>query len=518
MTRRYGIWTAVSTKLQSTEDRHSLPIQERDGQAFADADGGTVVDVMRVPGHSRRIKDFNLLKERALKKGIDAFARLEQHWIDRDIDVLWVRSGDRFARTQSLHSRITEELIDAGILIYAQDDGGWVDKSNYRYWIAMSGAKAAGSVDNLVLMASRTKDRKAALGLYVNSAPAWSHKAVRNDVGRITAIVPDPAKRLIIEDAARLLLEGVSWMQMETELFERFGHGKNGKPFSSSTFHRLFHNPVFWGNNARRWYSQGTEHKRRVDLWVFDSSFPPPAETLIYYNTHEAALTGELAEQVKAELRRRRTAVRGSSRPHRTHKFAGLLLCGYCDHPLASAKNGSHHWSWRCETRYRERQVGQCRGQHVRDEYVQEWLDNRLRLMVARRTPDVFEDMGMVNAQGPDAATLKAHIADVNAKARRLIAKQASADASLAALYDEQIQQCADELKALQTRLQQLDRQSSDAARQQRAVALATLKTEQDIDMLWTLPEVEINRFLHRLLSGRRLVFFEREVRRVIEE
>lgn len=517
MPERWAIWTAVSTKVQSREDRHSLPIQERDGKTFVEDAGGVVVDVMRVPGHSRRYKDFNLLSQAAQRKGIDAFTKLEQHWKAKDLDHIWVRGGDRFARTQSLHARIVEELIDAGITIYAQDDGGWVDKSNYRYWIAMSGAKAAGHVDTLVMAGKRTKDSKAALGLLVNAKPLWSHKVMRNDLGKITALVPDRSKALIIEDAARLVVEGVGWTRLEAQLTERFGHTNGGRKFRSGFFYRLFHNPTFWGHAARRWNDAHTPNGQRTDLWVFDPTIPPPEGALIYYNVYAPALDGDLAAQLQAELRRRRSAIRGSARPNSAHRFAGLLVCGHCGYRMVYGQNGSDEPIYRCPTKWAPYIKSECIGQNVREDYIIAWVSSRLRRMIELGTPDVFDDIGLSSSSEPSAAALEARLIEVQAKARRLIDKQTAADSALTALYDEQLAQCAAEIKSLQQRIRDSGRRADEQARTERQRAVNEMSVEGFLDDLWQRPEVEVNQFLHRIMTKRRFVLANREFVRAIE-
>lgn len=513
MPLRIVVLAAVSTKVQSKEDRHSLPIQEADGRAFAAREGGSVVDVLRVPGHTRRILDFAELRERARRKGIDAFVRLEEHWRAKDFDVLWVRGGDRFARTQSVHARITEEIINAGARIFAADDGGWVDKSNYRYWIAMSGAKAAGSVDNLVTMTRKTKDEKAAIGLAINSRPIWSHKVVRNDLGRIVAVAPDETKRLIIEDAARLVIEGVGWHSVEGELHRRYGHTNDGKPFGGMHFYSLFHNPYFWGHSARRWKSYDL-NRTTWDTWVFGPSTPPPDGVLIHYHTHAPYLSSELGDRLKAELLRRRSSVRGANRPYRSRWFSGLLVCGECFYFMNWTDNGHGTGYYRCTPATGNRRTARpCSGQFVREDKVQAWLEDALREQLAASDPYFF----FQSSEPPDdAALIRKAIEDVRTRARALITKQASADPSLGSLYDEQIQAAGVELRALQARLLEAEQ---DEARDERAAAeraYEELRALPDPSTVWTWEKTRVNQFFHALMGRHRVLLVKGEPKRII--
>ena len=113
------IWTAVSSRAQNEPDKISLPQQESDSRELAQKNGWQVIDVMRVPGHSRRYIDFHKLAADASQSGIDAFQKLEAHWDAQDFDVMVVLDGNRFARTQALHAYIVERTIKIGARIYS---------------------------------------------------------------------------------------------------------------------------------------------------------------------------------------------------------------------------------------------------------------------------------------------------------------------------------------------------------------------------------------------------------------
>src|SRR5689334_9451085 len=127
--KRAVIWCAVSTKAQ-VDDKDSLPTQESEARAFCDREGLEVVAVLLVPGHSRRYTDIHELAAAMRKQGIDAFDRLLDLWATRGFDVLVCRDGNRFARTQSLFSRVVEDTINIGATIYSLADGK-VDKENF---------------------------------------------------------------------------------------------------------------------------------------------------------------------------------------------------------------------------------------------------------------------------------------------------------------------------------------------------------------------------------------------------
>lgn len=171
------IWCAVSSRAQNEPDKISLPQQEADARALCASSDWQIVDVLRVPGHSRRYIDFHELAADAAKEGIDAFYRLLAHWEARDFDILIVRDGERFARTQALHAYVVERTITIGAGIYSLVDG-WVDERNHRMWIAMAGYKAAGDIDRLVKARNDAITVRAQRGLPVSSRIPISHRLI----------------------------------------------------------------------------------------------------------------------------------------------------------------------------------------------------------------------------------------------------------------------------------------------------------------------------------------------------
>ena len=98
------LWLAVSTVAQADDEKNSIPSQERQAREYITRENWTIVDVLKVPGHSRRYVDIHECNRDMKERGIFAFDRLLQHWRDQDFDVLVVRDGSRFARTQALHA------------------------------------------------------------------------------------------------------------------------------------------------------------------------------------------------------------------------------------------------------------------------------------------------------------------------------------------------------------------------------------------------------------------------------
>lgn len=500
------IWCAVSTKAQIDDEKFSLPAQEADARALAESKGWQVVDVLIVPGHSRRYKDFNELAAAAARKGIDAFYRLQEHWQRGDFDMLICRDGDRFARSQGLFGRIVEEVVEsADAEIWSLTDGV-VNKHNYRMWIAMVGYRAASDVDRLVKYRREAMNKRAEKGLPTSARIVESHRLIRDETGKAVKLVVDETKRRLWNDIATLLLEGVGFAQMERELYRRFGHvNDDGKPYRMHFVYGIIKNPSFWGHSSR-YYSRAGRHLLRGATWVYDPSEPLPEGVMMFRNTHEAVYTGEQGERVIAELIRRTTTMRGKARPHATSRYSGLILCGSCTRYMVY-----HHHppAMTCATNHYKRAVCYSEPHRTRMENVNRHIDTLLHGIVESGTlTDIYTDL-TVNDHDQRLAELEKEIDGLESGARRLIHKQLGAPDSLSSMYDDELVGLGERLSILRSELVRLrSEQKRDLPSEQRTVE--DLRT-MTVEGFWKFPEREQNQFLHRIFGKRRLVFLNGE-------
>lgn len=498
------IWSAVSTKKQAADEKESLPAQEREALAICETNGWQVVDILRVPGHTRRARNIDRLAAEARREGIEAFDRLIAHWDACDFDVLVVKDATRFARSQSTAAEVVEATIqESGARIYAWASGGMIDESTMRGFIALSGYASAVEMDNLrsrqqVGYAGRTKR-----GLPTNQMLPFSHLLQRDpQTGKAQHIILDESKRRLFDDFATLLLEGLSWRFIERDLYERFGHTRpDGTPYKKYAFYHVAHNPYFWGHSARNHKNIKLANGQKTDLWCFDETFPVPEGVTVKRHNHPAVFTGELAERVKAELRRRRMVIRGSARPSRTHKFTGLLVCAYCGFSVVFQSDATYC----CRSKYSARarrgcEVTRC----ISARKIQRSINPLLqRLIETGSVHALFE-----NSTPDPAARIDALVKEIEAtedQIRRLIGKQAAAPDSVSTLYDEQISAFGEQLKILKVNLNEAQRQSY-----QHDTAGAQLAADELIAMgvedFWKQDDTRINQLLHRLFGMRRLM------------
>lgn len=513
------VWVAVSTQEQTKEDKTSLPEQEREARAVAEREGWTIIDVLRVPGHSRRYTDIHKCNRDMLKEGIDAFDKLLQHWDERDFDILIVRDGDRFARTQSLHAYVVETTIyECGARIFVTTKG-FIDERNGRMFAAMDGYMSASHVDGLVQKGRASKIYRNSQGVPTAAYIPFGFNLIRDPgTGKRKEIIVDESKRRVFDDVATLVLEGVAWEIFEKELFRRFGHvdARTGVAYKTQFFYRWLHNAWTWGNAARG-YSDAKKHPLRLDIWAFDESIPLPNGVTVWRNTHEPIYKGEQAELIQAELRRRRTAIRGTARPARTHMFTGLLLCGRCGYNMGhGVANGKYHY-YRCYSKYKDRSRSACtEGRTISHNKVKRWLDEKLKIMLETGQYDLLARPDSEQPAFDHIAAIKAEIEDVEAKTRRLIYNQTNAPDSLASLYDDELRAFGEQLTALRSALLQAEQRAARADMRPVRQAFQQLKA-MDMDAFWEQPTTAINQMLHRLFGNRRIVVTDCEIAGLVD-
>jgi DNA invertase Pin-like site-specific DNA recombinase len=520
---RAAIWCAVSTHAQHEPEKVSLPEQEEQSRLHAQKNGWQVVDLMKVPGHSRRYIDFHELAADAAEEGIDSFYRLKAHWETRDFDVLIIRDGDRFARTQALHAYITEQIIKSGATIFSLADG-LIDERNYRMWIAMSGFKAAGEIDRLVKARDTAMTDLAKRGLPITSRIPISHRTLRDEkTGKVTRFEVNENRRRMWDDLAHLILEGIAWERMERELYSRFGHvNDKGEIFHPNFMHRLVMRPMFWGHMARFHCSKESKNGFKTGRWVYDESEPIPEGTLVFRNTHSAVWTGELADRVRQELDRRSQHIRGRAKPHTTHVLSGLVICGECGSFMSVfADRGSKYRGIFCPASKGKATIRHsCSNRGVTNQRpILERLNRYLEQMLCENTTDIFTDqVSDVPTLQRRVARLDADIVRIEDQVRIAIRKQTTAREEVQHIFDEEIEKLSDQLKVMResrARLQgeALATQHKNAVQQVTLEELASLTLER----FWQQESRTINQTLHRLMGKRRLVLLGGEIQGAVE-
>jgi hypothetical protein len=425
------IWCAVSSQAQNEPEKISLPQQESDSCTVAKTNGWQIIDVLKVPGHSRRYIDFHRLASDAATKGIDAFNRLYQHWESQDFDIMIVRDGDRFARTQALHAYVVERTIKVKARIYSLQDG-WIDERNYRMWIAMGGYKAAGDIDRLVKARDKAITALAQRGLPISSRIPISHKVIRDPkTGKAVCLQIDEDRRRLWNDLAELVLEGVAWHNMEVALFKRFGHTNDkGNAYYPNYFYRLIMKPLFWGHMARHHNSATSKNGYRYGRWIWDENEAPPKGATIFRNTHEAVWTGDLGKRIQQELDRRSCHIKGRARPAYTHRLSGVAICAECGQFMSTHVTGNYRGLY-CPASKGRPTLPKCNHKRVVSERkIIARIDEFLKQMLEQQSSDIFKPR--TASKLPDVkekrALIEVEIDQIEDQIRLLIRKQLAAN------------------------------------------------------------------------------------------
>ncbi len=309
MTLRAISWESVSTVSQTHEDKDSLPKQHENNLALIQSNGWTLVDTLVVPGHSRDYIDFHDAKRDMERAGIFAFTKLEAHWLAKDFDVLVVRDGSRFARTQALHAYVTARtIVEAEARIYTFSSG-WVDKQTYVGWSALDGFRVQSEMTEMRRRNQEGMNKLFQRGLPSSASVPDSHQVLRDTAGKVSQVVVNPQRIQEFQHLAELVLSGMPYGKIEQAMFDQYGYANAlNEPYQPKYYWRLLSSPVFWGHMARHY-----KHRERGP-WVREAGNPIPDKVQVNYNVVPSVYEGDLAERVKAEMSRREQT-RGSHRP-----------------------------------------------------------------------------------------------------------------------------------------------------------------------------------------------------------
>jgi DNA invertase Pin-like site-specific DNA recombinase len=508
-TKRAVLLEAVSTGVQASNLKQSLPEQDARLHDIADRDDWEVVDIIVVPGFSRVYYTFREFAEAALAEGIAAPMRMFDHWNKRDFDVLAVSTGDRFGREQSIFAEVVTRTIDIGGQVFTLRDG-YIDKGNYRMFVSMAGYSAAGEIDELVRRHKFGNNKRAKRGL-----PTTSHGLIpshiivgKGDTER--AIVNEDARRLFA-DIAELLLTGMSFRQMVNVLAERGHHRRDGRRIPPETLRMWMMHPTLYGNTAQNFLNTLSGEGKALGMWVFDPSESAPPHVTINYGTHPPMYEGVLAERVKDEMRRRMSnSGRGNPPPRR--KFTGLVVCDTCHYAVGYRDSGTYV-AVNCNSGLHPSLMTGCTNtRYVRESKLVAFTSDLLRELAASQDWSLLFTDNEPDDTAQRLASIEREIKEVNAQADALMSERATLPTVFIDQYKANMARLASRAEALHVEHARLNQQliatSPDASQLQ---ALADFKN-LPLDAFWQLSNVEINQWLHRLFGQRRLVIYEGEV------
>lgn len=507
------IWCAVSSRAQAKDDKASLHEQEREARELCLKEGWQVVDTLIVPGHTRNYIDFYEMADDSKSVGITAFYDLQNHWKRKDFDILIVRDGDRLAREQAPVAFIIGFVIKAGARIYSLQDG-WINEQNHRTTGMFIGYRAASEVDQLRVKQKQAKEWRVQQGIYNQGVTPFGFRQIRDERGRLLSSQIDERYRQAFNDVATLLLEHITWVKIETLMYERFGHvnPRTGKPFAKYTFYHWFHNPWVWGHSSRGFKVADSPNGQKSGPWVWDESMDVPVGIIMARNTHSPVFAGDVGERLKAELWRRRL-FSGGARPDNPHRYSGLILCSYCGFYMvfSSATRTQEHYA--CRSKFTARSRPGCPiTRSLPEQAVFDWLNERLARMLETGAPDLLARPPELEEVSTMLQSVKSDMIDVNGQITSLIDKQSTAPAVLYNHYDAKLTELADRLSILTHRRTELERRAATVDMPALESALKDLAAYGSLEAFWQQDPLTVNTLLHRLFGKRRMVAKDKKI------
>lgn len=496
------LWVAVSSEAQAADDRESLRAQERDLRAVAEREGWQIVDVLIIPGFSRDYYTFQEFADDAARQGITGPLRLFDHWRLKDFDLIGCWDGSRFGRKQSIFAEFIARTLDADARIFSLKDG-WVDQHNRHMFTAMGGYKAAKDISDLVDRHRMAMAANRERGLPISTHLLLTHVRVRDERGKVIAIRLDESKRQMWTDLAALVLEGVAWHNLEVEMFNRFGYGRDGRPRHLTAFSRLLYKPAFWGHLAQHMVGKTS------GLWAVEPGHDLPPGVLISYNVIPPVYSGELAERVKAELRRRKEIGHGKGNTSQIRWTRGLFVCASCGYTLMYAYSGEK----------KDRAYVRCYSNSARTQrhcdrpaLIPERAARAYITALLSRAIEVGADaLIAANAPAIDLTGLRQSLDTLAGQARKLVQQRLDfAGTDIEAIYTAQLQRVSDEMTAARRRIAEAERQLS--ARQTPSLGTLDELKRITIEGFWNLSGDRQNQILHLLMGDLRILVTGREI------
>ena len=504
-------WAGVSTAEQAKSERESLRSQKADNEAAAARFGWQIVAHLEVPGFSRGYLDLREFADDAAAQGINAGLQLIEYLEGRkQFDVFMCRDADRFGRTMSLVTRISEDILyRLNKHIYTTANGQLIGRGGGgNFWMAMKSMEARGEVDRLVARRAMGVSGRVKRGLMSSSLPN-THRLIRDERGQGVRLELVPEWVEIMHCATDLLLSGkASSGNLEGKLFELYGIGRLNKPYDRYNVMKRFFNPLTWGNT----YTGYTIRAIQQSLWFAEPGHEEPAGLKeIHYGTTVSVFTGDLRTRVLdylADMIESQTGM--GNKPRSWH--AGLVICAECGYSFSVRTNNRNTSYVRrylaCTTsskpRLELRDGRECNNRaYMQEVHLQEYVNILLKRMIEDQSLAlVTQPLGDVDTSAL-LATANARVDELSAKLKALLVDRAVATGSIRALYDEQYAELAAELDDAETQRNQyvIHQRPPDTRQQEAALSLITRLT---LETFWQQEPGVIRQTLRELLGGLR--------------
>lgn len=392
---RIGVWAAVSSQAQASDDKISLDEQERQGREFAASVGGEVVAVYTVGGHSR-----DLVFWAEAEAEMEAYRQVRADLEAGRVDVIHCVDADRLGRDPALVSQFYSLAERHGAEVYdaSMPHPLGQQTTGHRYGTAIK-AVSAGEDQKRRTARHRMgmKGRVERRGLLPGVAPFYLDP-VRDEGGDVTGYeFSDQAGALDL--MTRLFLAGHSYAEIRRRM--------DASPYPPP------------GNSVRWWHRTIWETLRSdvpagVPAWgPFRAGEPSP---------HLPARWD--AETHAAVIRERQRRARSGYHRRGSGPLSGVAFCARCGGGMTRHKaRRMREYYLRCN-RHASRSVYPhyaCHPNHIREPAAVAAVGEFFQWLA---TPEVLDEALAELGAGQEGAALRAELAEAEAQAARLEARK----------------------------------------------------------------------------------------------
>lgn len=303
---RIGIWAAVSSRAQATEDKTSLDEQIQAGERFAVAIGGQVVARYVVPGQSRDYWNWY-----EIERDVAAYRQVRADLEAGRLDVIHAVDADRLGRDTALVQQFYSLAGRHGCEVYlasAPHELGQ-QREEHRFLPAFLSVQAGADQARRIRRHRLGMKARVQRGMIANHPPT-GYEAIRDSVSGLVTGYQFNADIGAVRTMTELFLRGFSY----SEIMRRLNNGNvlspTGRRWKHNTIYGILHNDTYAGLPDWGPYQSETPA----------ASFPVLWDT----ETHTAIL---------AERRRRESGkapyVRRGGGP-----LTGVAFCNRCGGPM----------------------------------------------------------------------------------------------------------------------------------------------------------------------------------------
>lgn len=240
---RLGIWTAVSSQAQATDDKVSLKDQEQAGQRFAKSTGASVVATYRVPGHTR---DYVFWHE--AEQAMPAYRQVRQDLEAHRLDIIHTVDADRLGRDPALISQFYSLAQRHGCEIYDASMPHVIGQQSigHRYGVAVKSVAAGEDQRRRVLRQRQGMKGRINRGL-IAIHPPTGYSPIRDPESGAVIGYEFNSHIYAVDFMTDLFLRGHSYSEITNRLNASRHKPPKAKQWSSATIWSILNNDTYAG-------------------------------------------------------------------------------------------------------------------------------------------------------------------------------------------------------------------------------------------------------------------------------